>query len=370
MSDSADPTATKNSQRPLDDVMLAMDVVDTLRHRTSLVEHELAAEDRDDQLIQRLREMYASQGIDVPDAILAEGVAALREDRFAYQPPPPSFQRSLARIYVSRGNWGPWLLGILGVVVVVLIGYWLLVGAPRQRRLQTMPQLIADQEQAIEELAETAAAKQQAAELAAQGRSALRTGDIDTAQAAFDQLGNLREQLKAERALQGQITDQELLIQDLAVAAAAKTQAEALATQGQSALRTGDTEAAQKAFAELQDLRKKLQLEYELQIVQQGKTGVYRIPDLNEDARNYYIIVQAITKDGTALTLPIKNEEDSQVHQVNRWGLRVDEETFRQIEADKQDDGIIQNNCFGVKRAGQLEPEYRVPTLGGAITSW
>ena len=34
------------AQRPLDEVMLAMDVVDTLRHRELLVARELAAEDR------------------------------------------------------------------------------------------------------------------------------------------------------------------------------------------------------------------------------------------------------------------------------------------------------------------------------------
>ena len=66
---------------PLDDVMLAMDVVDTLRHREHLVRRELNEKDREKALIARLREIYAGQGIDVPDAVLVEGVNALRDNR-------------------------------------------------------------------------------------------------------------------------------------------------------------------------------------------------------------------------------------------------------------------------------------------------
>ena len=57
---------------PLDDVMLAMDVVDNLRHADQLVERELGTEERDRQLKERLRKLYAAQGIDVPEHILDE----------------------------------------------------------------------------------------------------------------------------------------------------------------------------------------------------------------------------------------------------------------------------------------------------------
>ena len=67
---------------PLDEVMLAMDVVDTLRHRERIVERALSTEDQDRQLVERLREIYAGQGIEVSDAIIERGVRDLREDRF------------------------------------------------------------------------------------------------------------------------------------------------------------------------------------------------------------------------------------------------------------------------------------------------
>ncbi|MGB5297749.1 MAG: DUF6384 family protein, partial [Thiogranum sp.] len=71
-------------KQPLDDVMLAMDVVDTLRRRRRLVERELDAEGREQDLKQRLRKIYTAQGIEVPDHVLEEGVAALKEERFVY----------------------------------------------------------------------------------------------------------------------------------------------------------------------------------------------------------------------------------------------------------------------------------------------
>ena len=85
-------TATADP-RKLDDVLLAMDVVDTLRHRERLVDQELNAEAREEQLIARLKEIYGAQGIEVPDSIIAQGVKALKESRFVYTPAPPSFKR-------------------------------------------------------------------------------------------------------------------------------------------------------------------------------------------------------------------------------------------------------------------------------------
>ena len=70
-------STTAAEKAPLDEVMLAMDVVDTLRHNQNLVARELSAEDRETQLIERLRTIYHQQGIEVSDAILKQGVAAL-----------------------------------------------------------------------------------------------------------------------------------------------------------------------------------------------------------------------------------------------------------------------------------------------------
>src|SRR5690606_10279763 len=116
--------ATAKPAAPLDEVMLAMDVVDTLRHRQDLVTRELDGTAREAQLIERLRDIYRQQGIEVPDHILREGVEALAESRFAYDPPRPGLNTSLARLYVSRKTWGRPVLLVLGALLVLGIGYF------------------------------------------------------------------------------------------------------------------------------------------------------------------------------------------------------------------------------------------------------
>ena len=100
------------------------------------------------------------------------------------------------------------------------------------------------------------------------------------------------------------------------------------------------------------------------------KSGFWTFPEINTEATNYYVVVEAVTPAGQALSLPILNEENNVTETVNIWGIRVPEEVYRAVEADKRDDGIIQRNIMGVKQYGYLDPEYLVQVLGGAVTRW
>jgi len=288
---------------PLDEVMLAMDVVDTLRHRQQLVAQELGAEERDEEMLARLRQIYAAQGIEVPDRILREGVSALREERFVYKPSPPSAARSWALLYVNRGRWARVLLVLAIVLAGALYAYDAAVRAPR-RALATDLQT---SRSAVLALAESEALRQQAGTLYQQGTSAIAAGDHSLARANLQTLDQLLSQLR---------------------------------------------------------------LSYSLFIVSEPDTGVWRIPDVNSSARNFYIIVEAIDQNGRRLTLPIRNEETGQLVNTTSWGLRVDEATFEAVAADKLDDGIIQQRLFGQKSVGFLEPDYFFNTTGAAITAW
>ena len=296
-------------KQPLDDLMLAMDVVDTLRHQQVLIERELNAEDRDRKLIERLREIYASQGIDVPDHVLEEGVAALKEDRFAYTPPPESFSTRMARLYISRGKWGKPLLAGLGAVLLVLLAYTLLIRGPAERELAQLPSRLEKQHELLLEQARGETARARSEALYGEGKSALAAGEKDDVLAVLDEMDALRDEIERE---------------------------------------------------------------YEIRVVSRPgeRSGIWRIPDANTNARNYYIIVEAVTPEGRTLKRTVVNEENGKSYQVDKWGLRVEEPLFQRIAADKQDDGIIQQNRFGVKRRGYLTPEYLLPTTGGAITDW
>jgi hypothetical protein len=116
--------------------MLAMDVVDTIRHRELLVARELSQGDRDEALRGRLREIYTGQGIEVTDAVIDQGIKALRESRFAYTPPPPSLGRTLAMVWIRRVVIGRWVGGIL-IAATALWGFqYFGYELPRQQAAQ------------------------------------------------------------------------------------------------------------------------------------------------------------------------------------------------------------------------------------------
>src|SRR5688572_22920661 len=127
------PAPTPEPERPpqtLDELMIAMDVVDTLRHREDLVRRELDEEGREAELIERLRRIYREQGIEVPDKVLLDGVRALKESRFVYTPPPPGWKRTLLTAWARRDVYGRRTGLAAAVIGAGLGGYYLLQVRP------------------------------------------------------------------------------------------------------------------------------------------------------------------------------------------------------------------------------------------------
>ncbi len=310
-------TTATAEKAPLDEVMLAMDVVDTLRHRQDLVERELAGDARERQLIDKLREIYHQQGIEVSDAVLREGVKALDESRFVYTPPKASLSVTFATFYVSRKRWGPAAIAV-GLALVIGLGGYFLAYKP------------------------------------------FEAAQIKAAQV------ELAEKLPAQMDALYQTIFEETKVQQAA------SEAEALRDHGKTAAREGNRVAAEQAIAELTALRDQVRQEYQLKIVNREgqKTGFWTFPEINTAATNYYIVVEAIGSDGKPLTLPVTNEENGQTESVAIWGVRVPESTYRAVEADKKDDGIVQRNVLGIKQFGFLDVDYVLPVLGGAVTKW
>jgi len=320
------PTEQAGGKAPqsLDEVMLAMDVVDTLRHQENLVSRELSEERRDAELLERLRQIYRGQGIEVPDRILQEGVQALKEQRFVYTPPAPGFTRTVANAWVNRGRIGRSLLALAALVGFSWGAYHLGVERPAQQR--------AAQEQA--------AAERNRTELAQTLPSALEQGHEDV----------LRE----------------------ARVPVARERADQLLADGRAAIARQDANGARQAINDLEILRADLRREFVLRIVSRPgePTGVWRVPPRNPSGRNYYLIVEAVSPDGRILSLPVTSEEDGQTATTSKWGVRVAEAVAMQVQRDKSDDGIVQQNRLGEKRRGSLDIDYLMPVLGGTILRW
>ena len=296
----------------LSEVMIAMDVVDTLRHQRALVERELQAEDREAALIEKLRKIYAGQGLEVSDAVIAQGVQAMREDRFTYRPPPPGLQTILARLYVGRGRWARRAGVALLVLIAVWVGYRYMVVVPAERGRQQMAE-------------------------------------------ASRAVASLRDEALAE-----------------AVEAGVADKIEAIYQEAAAAQQAGDSEKVRTSREALQAIRDTLRQAYTLQVVSRPgmPSGVWRYPEDSSSARNYYLIVEAVSPSGQRLSLPITSEEDGTVRTVAAWGLRVDRQVYERVGQDKMDDGIVNEKTVGAKRRGYLTPEYAVATTGGAITEW
>ncbi len=413
----------------LDEVMLAMDVVDTLRHEQQLVERELASDERDQALFDKVKRMYASQGLEVTDKIIAEGVAALREERFVYRRPPPRGSLWLAKLYVNRGRWAK-ATGVVAIsLMVVFFIYRFAFVAPEVRqRTQTARtintrisqqqdqitvagQRLADLNQTLKSAGNKASQSTEVAAKSLLSEAGLQLAGADTKLQAFDKLplkpdldgdslareGDAIQRRLEQRAgllrdVNAHLDKAEAAVTDLSALAGlreklagqresllaesredrARGQIEKLHADALAALNSGNVQEARHGSAALQELYGRVVQEYELRITSRpgAPSGVWREPQIRAGTRNYYVIVEAVTPKGERLTLPITSEEDATTREVSQWGLRVDGAVFERIRRDKADDGIIQNNRFGIKERGYLTPRYLMPTTGGAITQW
>jgi hypothetical protein len=190
MADAAE-AGRRGTAPDLDDVMLAMDVVDTLRHQDDLVQRELDEAGREAALIERLRQIYRGQGIEVPDRVLAEGVKALAESRFVYTPPKPGLATTLATLWVFRSQIGKGLLVLVVAMILAWAAHYAVVVRPFEQRAHALGEAHAGV------IAESGApaVRQRADRLLAEGRTALEQGEDGKAGAALAALEALRAEL-------------------------------------------------------------------------------------------------------------------------------------------------------------------------------
>ena len=297
--------------------MLAMDVVDTLRHAERLVERELSGDDRRDALRRRLKEIYAGQGIEVPDRIIDQGVAALEENRFVYRPTAPSLSRGLARIYATRDSWGR-LIGLcLAGLLVLGSGYWFGVKLPHEKRV--------------------------AAE-----RVELAEGLPKALQAARDRV------LAATQVPE------------------IRAQADRLLAEGRAAAAAGALTDGRTRLAALNQLQQAISQEYQIRIVSRPgeASGVWRVPERNPNGRNFYLIVEAVDRNGKLVAVNRTSEEDGTTAMVTKWGQRVPQSEFERVRQEKLRDGLVGQPVIGQKRPGDLQPSFTVPVSGGTILKW
>lgn len=119
---------------------------------------------------------------------------------------------------------------------------------------------------------------------------------------------------------------------------------------------------------EMKSLSELLSQEYKIVVFAAPgmRTGTKRKHDMSGEI-NYYLVVQAIDRNGRAIKMNIVNEENSSqgAKSVDFWGERVSKDVYERVIADKNDNGHIdqsnvqgtmhENRYFGVKKLGHLD---------------
>ena len=114
----------RTGQVSLREQLGALAVIDDMRHRDMMVQEHLDLPKRRAEVILRVREFYATRGVDVDDATIEQGVKAYFDRRLTFEAPGLTpMQERLARWYITRDRWlGKllWSAAGIGAVLVFL----------------------------------------------------------------------------------------------------------------------------------------------------------------------------------------------------------------------------------------------------------
>ncbi len=288
--------------------MLAMDAVDRLRHEQSIVLGELNSSTRHDQLVQRLRNIYAEQGIDVTDDLLHEGVQMLEQERYRFQPQGGYLPRLLARIYINRARWlRPALMLAL---VISLFSY---VGNQFSPSLTHSPNPYPH-------------IKLRAAYVEAMGRT------------------------------EGQGLNNKI---------------DAIYHQGRSALDAGNQQAVTDAIASLNNIMQEVGRGYSLRILSEpGTQSLLLRTDETTGQKTHYLLVEAVDHFDRALALDVRSSEDGKMYNVKRYGVEISPATYNRLVNDIADDGRLSSTTVAVKQPGNANLDYSIPIGPRIITQW
>ncbi len=411
----------------LTDVILAMDVVDTLRHEQQLVRHALNEDAREEALVARVRAAYSAQGIDVSEAMIIAGVAALKARQYAYEPPPAGLRTSLLKAWINRQRIGGGLAVVAVLAAIIAAGWVGFVEWPAQRALteqaNTLNQNVSLANAELTSLQQRRArlARNLSARESLAGNGDIFAATISTAQrgladaktaliaaatleqlpvldgdnlvsreaevedlltrqrAALSGASNALDEVETAITLLDNLTDLPDRLaglrddaKSLAVESGLDARIDNIYDNAMASLRQGDASGAALAADTLADMVTRLGQTYQVRVVSRPGvlSGVIREPPNNARASNYYLVVEALDTNNRAVPLEIRSEEDGSTRTVRLWGIRVSEAEFNRIREDKSDDGIIQQSLVGEKPRGYLDIGYTIDTPGGFINRW
>lgn len=137
-------------------------------------------------------------------------------------------------------------------------------------------------------------------------------------------------------------------------------------------LADGQLSLATSLLAAERDLARAINQAYTVRLVDRPgeKSGVWRYSEDSPNARDFYLVVEAVDASGAVLSLPIQNEETQRTASVRKFAVRVPEEIYNRYRDEKMAKGRIEQREIGAKARGALNMRFDLPSTGGFITEW
>lgn len=396
------------------EVLRVMDAAQVIHERqAALEEHEEL--DREGT-IREIQVMYEELGDLVDTRVIEKALDEYLAQRYAFTPAPPGPGQRLALLYIRRGRVAKRVLLPAAGIGAVVWGGIAAVGMIDRRALEAdaarlrvevagletarqdglneietlldrgnptdLPPAdveafntgLASAESRLGEVAATLAPIAEAVSRSDLTRAAIVDlrqrvdfvkSDLGTARGEISAAGALPERHARLTAIGPEIAGLHAAVLTEAVDEPGRDRAGELRRSADAQLAARDLDGLEETAREYRRLHGQIAAEYAIVIV----GGVWRYHTELDGVRNYYLRVQAIAADGSRVPVVIRNEEDGNTAEVREWGERVPKEVYDRVAADKQDNGIIDDDDFGSKRRGHLLAERLFEDLG-QITRW
>jgi len=377
-----------------DTIMKAMDAVDTLRHRESIVDTEVSAEERDRLLIEKLREAYAAQGMAVSEDVLKKSVASLNEKRFVYEPMKAGWQRSLATLYVRRQRYGKRALIASLIALSVIAVPTMFVKYQESIRIEheqaaakafedRLTKIIPDELErvtasALRAIGDAGLTDERAGEVHrrnADAKSALSVRNENLAESEIKAIDDIRKTTEAILVAKKLEQESKNVVSDARAAAKspdAIKAVEAAISELQRASQAGNEGEYLRSKEKLIALVNEIRMPLTIKIVDREgvKSGVWRMKNRDPSTKQHYLVVEAFKTDGSVIPRPIRNAESGRTEDVTIWAVRVPESVYNTYAIEKKATGFIAERNIGTKKAGSLEIDWSIQTTGQTITNW
>lgn len=290
--------------------MGAMALIDEMRHRQMVVQEHLDLPRRREEVARRIRDYYRSQNIEVEDELVEQGVRTYFDKRLSYEAPRTGkLSGLLARIYIARSSWKkPALAGVAALALLAGGSY------------------VAQQAQEREAAAERAAQAATAAELDGIAAQIRKVGE------SFKEMGLPPSDMQ---------------------------QVEAMVAEANRAVSERDSARARTSLAQLEAMRAYAATPLAINVVDRSgtRTGVVRRYGASGGSA-WYLIAEATDPSGRVVPVTVTSAESGERKTVSQFGVRVSQDVYESVRADKVKDGHVDDKLLGKKPANALTIKY------------